>query len=125
MTPEVVAAIDEIRALFSDSVVGSEEDGEGGAYVTVTGLDIGPHYEPAIASCGFRIMFQYPRADVYPHYILGGVKRRGGQSCQGVQQVTWRQQEALQLSRRSNKLNPATDTAALKLVKVLEWFRNL
>jgi hypothetical protein len=29
---------------------------------------------------------------------------------------------ALQLSRRSNRLNPATDTALLKLMKVRQWF---
>ncbi|MCZ7579107.1 MAG: hypothetical protein M5U18_19520 [Dehalococcoidia bacterium] len=30
---------------------------------------------------------------------------------------------AIQISRRNNKLDPATDTAALKVAKVLEWLR--
>jgi hypothetical protein len=91
MTPEVSGAIEEIKAMFPDSPVLSEEDGEGGAYCIVAGLAIGSQYEPSIATIGFRIAFQYPRADVYPHYVLGGVRRRDGQSRQGVQQVTWRE----------------------------------
>lgn len=126
MTPEVSAAVEEIRAMFPENDVLSEDDSEGGAYVTVTGVDLGPQYEPSVAACSFRIPFQYPRADVYPHYLLGGVRRRDGQSRQGVQQdVTWRDQRTVQLSRRSNKWNPAIDTAALKLAKVLEWFKTL
>lgn len=31
---------------------------------------------------------------------------------------------AVQISRRSNRLNPATDTAVIKLHKVLAWLRS-
>ncbi|HEU5413382.1 MAG TPA: hypothetical protein VFW31_06480 [Candidatus Angelobacter sp.] len=125
MTPDVSAGIDEIKAMFPNSAVIAEEDGEGGAYVTVVDIEIGSQYQPSVASCGFRISYLYPRADIYPHYIIGGISRRDGQARQGVQQVTWRNQQVLQLSRRSNKWNAAHDTAALKLAKVLEWFRKL
>jgi hypothetical protein len=39
-----------------------------------------------------------------------------------VQPVDWNDRQALQLSRRSNRWNPATDNAALKAEKVIKWF---
>lgn len=74
---------------------------------------------------GFRITFQYPNADVYPHYVRGDLSRRDrGNHSAGIQAgYTFEDRSALQLSRRSNRLNPAIDSAALKLLKVLEWLR--
>jgi hypothetical protein len=43
---------------------------------------------------------------------------------EGLGHAQFRGQAAVQISRRSNKLNPATDTAALKLLKVLKWLRS-
>jgi hypothetical protein len=36
---------------------------------------------------------------------------------------TWQKKNALQVSRKSNHWNAATDTAVTKLVKVLAWLR--
>ena len=125
-TPEVAAAIEEVRQVFPGCPVTFEEDGQGGAYVTVTGIELGAKYEPSTTWCSFQITFQYPRADVYPHFIASNIIRtdRRGHG-QGIGGTTWREQPVLQLSRRSNRWDAATDTAALKLTKVLEWFKNL
>jgi hypothetical protein len=125
ITAEVAAAIEEVRQAFPAHTVTFDEDGQGSAYVTVAALDIGTKYEVSTAACSFHIGFQYPRSDIYPHYIDGHIKRRDVQSRAGVQEITWRDRQVLQLSRRSNKWNPATDTAAIKLTKVLEWFKTL
>jgi len=37
--------------------------------------------------------------------------------------TTFENRTAVQISRRSNRLDPATDTALIKLHKVLEWLR--
>jgi len=74
---------------------------------------------------GFLISFQYPRADVYPHFIDGSVSRKDGAALgQGFSATTWQDRKALQISRRSNRLDPTIDTAALKLQKVLDWLRS-
>ncbi|HVV12775.1 hypothetical protein [Amycolatopsis sp.] len=39
-----------------------------------------------------------------------------------MQLVDWSGRAALQLSRRSNRWNPARDNAALKAQKVITWF---
>ena len=38
--------------------------------------------------------------------------------------LVWQGRLALQVSRRSNRWSPALDTAAAKLLKVLEWVRS-
>ena len=126
MTPEVLKAIEEFRADFPGAAVKAEEDGQGGAYVVVEPVDLGDRYNPARSWCGFHITFQYPRSDVYPHFLGSDVRRLD--KCgwgQGVSSGQWRGRQALQLSRRSHRLDPSVDTAATKLAKVLAWFRNL
>jgi hypothetical protein len=121
MTPEVAGAIDEIRAAFPDATVGAREDGDG-VIVIVDPVDPGPPYVQRATWIGFRITFQYPYADVYPHFLRGDLARVDGAALgEGITATRFEDQSAVQVSRRSNRLNPATDTAALKLTKVLHW----
>src|SRR5580704_7469385 len=126
MTPEVSTAIEEIRQLFPGASVKPEDDGHGGAYVEVEPIDLGEKYRPKTSWCGFHITFQYPRADVYPHFLSAEIKRVDNSAFgQGVSGQQWRGRPALQLSRKSNRLDPAIDTAVTKLAKVIAWFKNL
>jgi len=126
MTPEVGEAIDEIRRAFpTSSVEVVEEEQQGGGYVVVHGVFVGNHYEPSTTWVGFLITFQYPRVDVYPHFFDARLRRRDGRALgEAFSLQSWRARPALQISRRSNRWNPATDTAAVKLAKVLEWIRS-
>lgn len=124
MTAEVAAAIEELRLAFPSCSVTFEPEAQGGAYVTVRGIDIGETYNPSTTWFGFLIGFQYPRSDVYPHYMDVDVKRtdkanHGG----GFANTNWCQKTVIQISRRSNRLDPAVDTAATKLAKVVDWVR--
>jgi len=122
--PQIEKAIAEIRSSFPDCQVDAETDGTGGAYVLVHGVPLGPPYVQPNIWVGFQITFQYPYADVYPHFTGTDLARADGRPLgEGLGSATWRGQAATQLSRRSNKLNPATDTAALKLLKVMQWLR--
>jgi hypothetical protein len=122
MNPEVADAIEKIRATVQPSLVTVREDGEGGAFVIVEGTDPGPLYEQPHTWIGFRITFQYPYSDVYPHYVRGDLTRCDQQPLgEGTSATTFEGRPAIQLSRRSNHLNPATDTAVIKLLKVLTW----
>src|SRR5215217_3366555 len=116
MTPEVQAAIQEIRDAFPDPKVEVGEEPQGGAYVVVHGLPIGDVYTPNTTWVGFLITFQYPRTDVYPHFIDPAVRRTDGRILDSAFQLsqTFWGRTAIQLSRRSNGWNGAVDTAALK-----------
>lgn len=118
-------AVEAIRGAFSGHNVAAEPEEQGGVYVTLADVEIGELYVPSKSWIGFLITFQYPDADVYPHFIDANVRRRDGNPhAEGVSGPTdWHGRSSLQLSRKSNRWNPATDTALLKLNKVLEWIR--
>ena len=126
MTPQVAAAIEELREAFSEATVTAREDAEGGAFVTVDPVDLGRPYAQAETWVKFHITFQYPYSDVYPHFVRPDLARADGQPLgEGMSLGTFGGdgEPAVQISRRSNNLNPATDTAALKLAKVLRWLK--
>jgi hypothetical protein len=129
--PAVVEAIAEIRASFERNAVDAEPDGSGGAHVTVHALHLGEGYEPSTSWVSFHITFQYPYADVYPHYLVAGLKRACGAALQvpfHSDGQTWKtptvSRPATMLSRRSNRWDPGVDTACDKLLKVLHWIRS-
>lgn len=124
MTPAVAEAIKEIKAAYPSATVTAREDGDGGAYVTVEPVDPGEIYVQRETWIGFQITFQYPYSDVYPLFVRPDLARvDGGPLGEGIGVAKFDDKPAVQLSRKSNRLNPATDTAAVKLMKVLHWLR--
>lgn len=124
MTPEVSRAIEELTAAFPASVVEARALEDGGASVTVDPVDPGEAYVQRETWIRFVIGFQYPYADVYPLFVRPDLARTDGAPLgEGMTSASFEGVPAIQISRRSNKLDPATDTAALKVVKVLEWLR--
>ncbi len=123
MTPEVEGAIQEIMAAFPTGRVERVDDGQGGAVVTLQDVALeGDRYQQASTWVGFHITHTYPFADVYPHFVRYDLSRRDGKPLgEGTSLSSFRNQPAIQISRRSNRHNPATDTALLKLCKVLRW----
>ena len=123
LKPALERAIEEIRAAFAGVSVTVREDGEGGAYVIVEEIDPGPPYEQRTTWIGFRITFQYPYSDTYPHFVRGDLARaNNGALGEGTSQNhTFEGRNAVQISRRSNHLDPTTETALIKLKKVLTW----
>jgi hypothetical protein len=127
---EVSEAIAEIRAAHLGHQVDFEPDGSGGAFVRVREIDLGPKYTPQKVWVGFQIVFQYPFADVYPHYFPSELRRADGNGL-GEAFHTGNtfirptgSETAVMVSRRSNKRDPATETASIKLAKVIEWIRS-
>lgn len=126
MTPEVEKAIEEIKTLFADKDIEVEAVSDGGARVIVHNIELSSSYTPQTTWIGFIIGFQYPRADVYPHFIDPTVKRVDenalGEGFSGP--TDWQNRSSIQVSRKSNRLDPSIDTAATKLVKVIEWINS-
>ena len=131
ITPEIAAAIEELVAQHSDATVTAIPDGDGGAFVTVDKVALSDKFEPQETWVKFHITVNYPASDVYPHFVRPDLRLSGGdpQAFQGLGDGTslgdfkFANQDlrAIQISRRSNHLDPSIDTAALKLAKVLAF----
>src|SRR5260221_8645950 len=128
MNPPVRRAIEDLKVAFAGHRVEAVPDGEGGAFVRLHDLEFGDQYVPSSGWITFRITHTYPHADVYPHHLPPGLTRRNEQPLGEA----FHAQEinlgpftgaTTTVSRRSNRWNPAHDTAALKLQKVLDWIR--
>ncbi|BAJ30981.1 hypothetical protein KSE_52040 [Kitasatospora setae KM-6054] len=116
--------MEEVRAAFPGVVINVREEPDGGAVVFVESVDPGEQYQQRSTWIGFRITFQYPYSDVYPHFVRDDLARVDGAGLgEGMTVTTFEDRQAVQISRRSNKLNPAHDTAVIKLHKVLAWLR--
>lgn len=125
MTAAIEAALEDLRGAFAGHAVEVHPEPQGGAYVLVYDLEIGQQYDPACSWVGFLITFQYPHADVYPHFLVDPLRRTNDAPLgEGFGQTQWRDKPVTQVSRRSNRWDPTKDTAALKLAKVLEWIRS-
>jgi hypothetical protein len=58
----------------------------------------------------------------FPLSVGGDLVRVDGQPHgRAIQQVSWQDRPALQISRRSNHRNPAVDSAALKAERIRRW----
>lgn len=119
--PEIVTAVEQLREQFPDNSMTATSDGTGGVTVILDDITPGSPYVESTTWLGFHITAAYPDADVYPHFV-GRLQRTDGQPHGlGFAEVDWHGRPALQLSRRSNQWNRATDTAALKALKVMTW----
>ena len=124
ITAAVAQAIEELRSTLEGCEVAVEPDGSGGAEVVVGGVPMGSPYLQDGVWFGFHITYQYPYADVYPHFTNADLGRSDGADLGGgFGTASFRDQPAIQISRKSNGLNPETDTAALKLLKVVKWMK--
>lgn len=122
MKAAVQQAVAELRAAFPAAVVTADDDSSGGAFVTVDPIDPGPAYTQGETWLGFHVGHNYPDADVYPLFVRADLARTdGGGHGQGFGVAEFREQPALQLSRRSNQRAAEFDTAVRKVHKVMEW----
>jgi hypothetical protein len=127
MKSEVSKAIEEIKRQFCAVELSVREDGQGGAYVVLQPVELGPRYAPATTWLGFQIPAQYPYADVYPVFMDGAVRRVDGVAF-AAPVTTGHQFEgrtAIQISRRSAAAQNGSQTVTAKLLKILDFLEKL
>lgn len=125
MTPTVQQAIKELRTAFPKCPLSVQEDGEGGARVIMEDVPLGGPFILESTWVGFHVSFQYPYADVYPHYVHGDLSRSDGRALgEAMSPTTWQDRQAIQVSRKSPHHDAEIDTACTKLMKVLAWLRS-
>lgn len=127
MNPELLVAIDEIKSAFPESGVDYLDNGDGSIWVTVSSVYIGKQWVPSSSTISFGIGAQYPYAECYPHYLDPSLKKADG-SPHGEaihpNNQTPRGDAAVMVSRVNRQFGDVPDTAAIKLVKVVDWLRS-
>lgn len=124
LTEPVAAAVTEIELGMPEVPWEVREDGVGGAVLIGQGAALGGIWKQPDTWIGFRIPFNYPYTDIYPHFVRGDLRRRnGGPLGEAMSTTTFEGMPAVQLSRRSNHRVPGMETALIKLMKVLAWLR--
>ncbi len=137
MKQAVQQSIEEIKAAGVGANVEVKEDPDGGAYVLVDGVDISSAFEPSTSWIAFQIVWSYPDADCYPHFIVPEVTYVGSGAAPNVHAdgnlptsmtrsavAPGFDRPAIQVSRRSNRRSSETDSALHKLLRVVEFLRS-
>jgi hypothetical protein len=126
LAPAVQAAITEIRETFQPSPVGVEADGQGGARVIVEGAPLGAPYRQSDTWIGAHLPAQIPYSDVYPLFVRGDLRRIDGAALTSplTVGVSFMNRPAVQISRRSTRVDLACQTPCMKLLKTLHWMRS-
>lgn len=123
MLPQVADAVEGLRKAFPESKIETHDDGGGGVRVVVDSVTLGAKFTPGVTWIGGHITPQYPYADIYPLFIGGDVRFANGTAL--VPPISpghnFCGRTALQISRKTNRLEPALQTAAGKFQKVLYW----
>lgn len=122
LAPAVAEAIEEIRADFPDALVTFAPDGQGGACVIVEPLSLASPRFQLQTWVGFRITYVHPNADIYPHYVRSDLVANGTALAPPLHpNHQFEGRAAVMVSRSNRRHSPVTDTASLKLHKVIEW----
>jgi hypothetical protein len=127
MKVEVSSSIEELKRQFSAATFIVREDGQGGAYVIMEPVPLGPKYLPEATWIGFHVPPQYPYADIYPVFIGGNVTRANGLAFT-VPVTPGHQFEgrpAIQVSRRNSAAQGGLQKVGSKILKVLDFLEKL
>lgn len=127
MNQDVSQAIDELKRAYPDSTVTIVDDGQGGAYVIIETVDLGPRFNPQTSWMGGHIAALYPAADIYPVFIDACVTRADGKPFEApvTPNATFQGRPALQVSRVNHQIHLAPQTAVMKFAKIRHFLETL
>ncbi len=127
MKVEVSTAIEELKRQFGGASLLVREDGQGGAYVVMEPVTLGPRFRPEATWIGFQIPAQYPYADIYPVFIGADVHRPDGVAFQApvTSGHSFEGRPAIQVSRRNTTAQSGIQKATAKILKVLDFLGKL
>ena len=127
MKVEVSVGIEELKTQFGSATFVVREDGQGGAYVVLDPIVLGPNFSPLSTWLGFQIPAQYPYSDIYPVFIGADVTRADGIpfSPPVTPGHQFEGRAALQVSRRNAAAPTSGQKVTAKILKVLDFLASL
>ena len=123
MKENVRQAIEELRSAFPSAE--AEEDGGGGAFVTIPDFPFGDYgWEPAAGPLSTHVKYNYPDSDVYPFFAPEGLRRANGSGWPsgGFSSTCWNNRPVVQISMRMRGgWNPNCDTLSTAIASVCHF----
>lgn len=114
---EIASAVAELQAAFPDRVQTYED--AAGLIVAINGVALSERWTPRTGTLWFLIPYHYPDAAIYPFYVTGA--RPTGGMINGLQDVPWRNEPAIQVSLRHRAWSPKLDTALGSALQAKAW----
>lgn len=128
MLDVVELAVKELKKDFPKADIVALDDGVGGAKVLINNVELGAPFTSEMTWFSFEIPFNYPSADIYPHFTAPDLKLTDGRSFAGFAGLTMGKNhngdDALQISRRIGKSAHETNAVA-KLLGVRQWLLSI
>jgi hypothetical protein len=118
----VAVGIAELRDEFGAADI--VPTGDGGARVTVARVALPPPLTQSYAWIGFVIPYNYDEVQVYGHFVPADLVYVDGRTLigPGLQAgQTWEERPAIKISRNSPRWHAGVDSAASKLIQVVQW----
>lgn len=123
----VLRALEVIQDAFPDWSVRTCPDGQGGLWVELTEVPLGPPYVQDDTFVVFLLPFTLPGSDIYPMFVRPDLSRLDraplGEGF-AVTELSWPAEQVprpvVQVSRRTRG-SFAQQTASQKVSKVLDW----
>jgi hypothetical protein len=123
----VEAALAAVRAAYPGMEMRVIPDAQGGAWVEMLNVPIGPPYLQDASFFVFLLPFNLPGSDIYPFFVRPDLARLDGAPLGPAFQVTqlsWpgesQPRAVVQISRRTRGAF-ALQSAPQKIAKVLDW----
>ncbi len=128
MKEAVQTALAAIVERYGAERIRSVPDGQGGAWVEVSDVDLGDTYRQATTYVIVLLPFNLPNADVYPVYVGADLTRSDGAGLGegfSATSVSWpgdpQPRSATHVSRRTRRSDFTRQTALQKVEKVIDW----
>jgi hypothetical protein len=137
-TPELALVKDAVASgligvseAFGSERVRAVPDGQGGAWIEISAVDLGGQYAQDASFAICLLPFTLPAADVYPLFLRADLSRRDGSPLgEGFTPtaVVWpgdpTARSVMQVSRRTRRNEFTLQTPVQKIQKVLDWVRS-
>lgn len=127
MKIEVSTGIEELKRQYPTASFTIREDGQGGAYILIEPVSLGPKYRPTTTWIGFQIPALYPYADIYPVFIGADIVRADGTvfAAPVTRGHQFEGRAAIQVSRRNGAAVTGSQKVTAKILKIVDFLEKL
>jgi len=130
MKEAVQAALAAIVERYGAEQVRAVPDGQGGAWIEISGIDLSDTYTQVTTFAIVLLPFNLPNADVYPMSVRADLTRSDGTALGegfSATSLSWpgeaQPRAVTQVSRRTRRSDFTRQTPLQKVEKVIEWIR--